>query len=320
MNKSFYKKIINLIPSADLKNCVFQNNYQFTEKDLLKFILRCAPTFKKKLELFKEATLVLEDKMLRRLAQKRIDFENKQYDAFMQAGENIVYEIEIKTAPNAADEETYLTKSFDDAVAMIKLFIKCYDIKAGELTEARYTIKKKTTNLPQSPRDIYNDKVGALGECVLDNKFRIIYLDMYHSGNEVNCKNGVDCNECNRCISSWFTTHYPHFLQHYDLIAYYDDPLYNPTHLLYGIFDSDMEKYDFDTHVINILDNRYIQNRNADFIDENGYYRIYDAHSHPDYYEVFKPDLKDVPQKVLDDYNYALPVLKKIEEEIKARK
>ncbi len=53
---------------------------------------------------------------------------------------------------------------------------------------------------------------------------------------------------------------------------------------------------------------------------EYGYYMIYDAHNHPDYYKIIKPNLQDVPQKILDDYNYALPILKKIEEENKTRK
>lgn len=311
MNKAFYKKIINLIPSADMKNYVITNGFQFREKDLLKIILEYAPTFDKKLELFEEASRMLNDKKMRLLAKKRIAFEKRQYDAFMQSDDNIVYEIQIKTDPYAADEETYLTKTFSEAVSLIKSFIKCYSIKASELVDARYTILKKTTTLPKKPNDIYKDKVGTLGKCILNSKFRIIYLDVYHFGLEVTCKN-VDCDECDRCICHWFTTHYPHFLKKYDLVAFYDDLLYNPKHLMYAICDMNMEECDVDSLVIYIKENPYIQNRNGDSKDEEGYYRIYDAHDHPSCFEIIKPNLQDVPQEIIDGYNYALPILKKI--------
>lgn len=313
MNKAFYKKIINLIPSADMKNYVFANGFQFREKDLLKIILNYAPTFDIKLKLFEEASRLLDDKSMRVLAKKRIAFENRQYNAFMQLNLHTVYQIEIKTDPNAIEEETYLTKTFDEAVILIRDYIKCYDIKAKERIYARYTIKKKTTNLPNKPSDIYNDKVGTLGQCVLDSRFRIIDLYMYNFGIEVTCKKSVDCEECDRCINDhMFSIHFPHFLKEFDLVAYYDDLMYNPKHLTYGIFDLDMEECDCDSHVIALEDNPYIINRNGDFQDENGYYRIYDAHDHPSYFEIIKPDLNDVPQGIIDGYNYAVSILKKI--------
>lgn len=314
MNTAFYKKVIDLIPSADLKYCVLQSGFRFKERDLLRIILRYAPTFDKKRKLFEEAARLSNDGSIRALAKKRIAFENKQYDAFMLSTPDTVYEIEIKIAPDAADEDTYLTDTFDEAILLIRRFIKCYAIKANELVGARYTIKKKTTNVPTKPHDIYKGRVGTLGKCVLDNAFRIIDLNMYDFGVETTCKSGVLCDECNRCIES-VETQFPHFLQQYDLIAYYDDLLYNPNHITYAVFDLDMEACDNDSHVIDLEENAYIRNRNADFRDEKGYFRIYDAHAHPLYFEIIKPNTESVPQNVLEDYTYAVSILKKIETE-----
>ena len=319
MDKSFYKKIIKLIPSADLKNFVLESGFRFNDKDLLRIILNYAPTFDKKLVLFEEASQALDDKRMRGLAKKRIAFEKRQYDSFMQPSENIVYAIKIKT--DDYGEDNFITKTFVDAVELIKNFVKYYEVKGEERACARYTLTKMTTNVPQKPGDFSykHCKIGNLGECVLDGKYNIIYLDMYHFGLEVTCKSGVDCDECNRCINYMFGTRFPHFIKKYDLVAYYDNLLYKPKHLTYAIFDFDMEKCDCDSRVINIEDNPYIQNKNAEYQDEEEYYRIYDDHDHPSYFEIIKPSLESVPQKVLDDYNYAVPMLKSIEKKIAER-
>ncbi len=316
MNKAFYRKIINLIPSADMKNYVISNGFQFREKDLLKIILEYAPTFDKRLELFEEASRLLSDKKMRLLAKKRIAFENRQYDAFMQSGPDFVYQIKIKSYMNTFDtEEEYIVKSFDEAIILIKKFLIYYDVKGAERISTRFTITKFSTKTPDKPSDFSYKKlkVGDIGDCVLDDKLRIISLDMYYFGKEVTCKSGdVDCDECERCIEDGFTTHFPHFLNKYDLVAYYNDLINTPKRLTYGIFCLDMEECDYDSLVVTIEDNPYIQNRNGYFKDEEGYYRIYDAHDHPSCFEIIKPNLQDVPQEIIDGYNYALPILKKI--------
>lgn len=318
MDKAFYKKIINLIPSADMKNYVFANGFQFREKDLLKIILNYAPTFDIKLKLFEEASRLLDDKNMRLLAKKRIAYENRQFNAFMQSGADVVYQLKIK--PDQYGEDEFMVKTFDDAIVLIKSYLKHYKIKGEERINTRYTIIKFSTRLPDKPSDFHwtRSKVGELGDCVLDGKLRIIYLDIYNFGIEVKCLKDVECEECDRCINNMFSTHFPHFLEPFELVAYYNDLMYNPKHITYGISCLDMEICDYDSLVVTIEDNPYIINRNGEFRDENGYYRIHDSHDHPSCFEIIKPDLKNVPQEIIDGYNYAVPILKKIGEERRA--
>lgn len=320
MDIKFHDKIVKLLPSKDLKDCVKAEKFTFTEQDLLKFINDYAPCFDEKLALFREAATVFCDKTAKAHAKKLIAFNEKAYADFMKPDENCVYEITIKCLPDDADEETLITKTFDDAIFMIKSWLKCFkDVGAKDNRLARYTIDKKTTSLPRYPRDIYKDKVGTVGNCVLGYKFKILNLDSYYlHANEINCKPLADCEECKTpCVGMHFPR-FPHFLKKYDLVAFYGDNQGNAgtgynAEINYGIFGLDMEECDNDTYFI-FLDNEYIKDRNVDFTNDKGYYRVFDAHSHPSYAVLFKPDLPSVPKDVYEDYLYAVEGLKKIDE------
>lgn len=75
----------------------------------------------------------------------------KAYADFIP-GENFVYQIELKTAPDAADEDTYITTTFDDAVTLIKGYLKYYQIGMKERAHARYTISKNNDVAEQTER------------------------------------------------------------------------------------------------------------------------------------------------------------------------
>jgi len=313
MNRKFHDKIISLLPSKDLINCIKTEKFIFGEEVLLKFINDYAPDFNKKLQLFNEAATVC-GKEARAHAKKLIAYNENACAEFMRADENCVYEIKIKCLPDDAEEDTLLTKTFEGAIEMIKSWLKCYrDVGAKDNKLSRYTIVKKTITLPRFPHDICNGKVGALGKCVLGHRFNILDLSMYTQDNEMHCKRGVDCDDCKRPCVDILTPSFPHFLKKYDLVAFYDDKLNNPNKISYGIFCLDMEKCDTDTYFL-FLDNEYIKKRKVDFKDENGFYRVFNAHCHPSYAELFKPDISDVPKEVYDDYLYAVEGLKKLDD------
>lgn len=317
MDKKFHKKVIALLPSKDLIKCVNEQHFEFREEDLLKFINDYSLSFDEMMALFEEAAATFTGKQAKRHAKKLIDFNRKNFDEFMREDADCVYEINIKCHPDDADEDTLITKSFPDALEMIKSWLKCYsDVGAKDNKFARYTIVKKTTTLPKRPIDLYKDKVGSLGKCVLGHKFKILNLDLYKSGNEITCKANADCDECKTPCVSWTSPHFPHFLKQYDLVAFQCNMLLNPREICYGILGSDMEEYDYDSYVIDI-DNEYIKNRNIDYKDNDGWYGVYMAHCHPSYAKIFKPDPNSVPQQIYDDYVYAVEGLKKLDEKDK---
>lgn len=314
MTKKLYNDIIATIPSPDLLAYIKRDGFRFGETKLLKIIDVCARTFDEKLDLFERASREFENKRDRAHAKKLVNHNKRQYDEFMRADDNCVYETDIKCEPDDK-EDTIITKTFDDAVQNIKMYIRHYaDVGIKDGKYARYIIRKKTATVATRPSDIGRDKVGTLGECVLGQRFKILDLSMYGFGDEKKCKSTIlYCEECeNPCVFA-IRVKYPHFLKKYDLVAYQADPTLNPRDISYGILGVSMDDCDDDSYVIK-LDNKYIKNRNAAYRDEDGYYRIYDAHWHPYYCQIFKPDIGSLPDGVYDDYLYAVEELKKIDE------
>lgn len=314
MYKKFHKRVVKLLPSKDLIKCVNEQGFIFKEEELLKFIDCYAPSFDEKLALFEEATRIFTEKQSIRHAKKLIAYNKKMYDYFISDDCDCVYEVKIKCMPDDADEETMIVKSFSDAVEMIKCWLKCYaNVGAKDNKYARYTVKKKTTTLPARPYDIYCDKVGLQGACVLGHKFKILDLYVARMKNEMNCKT-LDCEECKMPCIGMISPRFPHFLEKYDLVAFHSNLLHAPHNICYGIFVGDMDECDYDSYVV-LLDNEYIINRRVSYKDENGWYPVFRYHSHDSYDTLFKPDLMDVPQNVLDDYAYAVEELRKIDNE-----
>lgn len=308
--KEFCNKVIRLIPSLSLKDYVLKTGYKFNEKELLKIILEYSPTFAKRLEFFEAASHVFSDREMCALAKKRLKYDRNQYNAFMQSDSNCVYEVEMIFYPGAPKEDTYILTTFEDVVTLVNHFVKYYNVKACKRRSARYIVRKKTTLAPLKPSDL-DLKIGTLGICILDEHFDIVMLHMYNArGSEVACKRGAMCSDCQRCIDMT-EPHFPHFIKKYDLVAFYDNLILDPSHITYGIFCGDMEKDDY-PYVI-LLDSEYITQRNIYCRGDNGYYCVYIDHSHPLYFEIYKPSVEDVPKNILDDYYYAAENLRIME-------
>lgn len=315
MNK-LYNDIIKTIPSPDLREYLKRHDFRFTESELIKIIYSCSREYDETISLLRRAETEFNGKRERAHAKKLADNLKRKFDAFMLADSDHVYETEIKCNPDDI-EDTYINKTFDDAVQTLKMFIKCYSdvgLKDGE--NSRYTITKKTTTRAMRPSDIYRERVGAVGQCILGRRFKILYVDMYAYGNEKPCRHGTwCCDECKDPCAHGIFPAYPHFLEKYDLVGYHMSADPRPCSASYGILANDMTERNYDSYVID-LDNKYIKERNAAYRDENRYYRVFDAHEHPDYCYIFKPDPATLPDGVYDDYIYAREEIKKIDEAI----
>ena len=323
--KTLENRIIKLLPSQTLKDYLKTSKFRFSEKDLLKFVEDYSPTFETKLKLLEEAAEVFTDKSVVKHARKLLEYHKKSFDEYMTASNDAVYEVEIFCNPDDR-EETYILKTFDDAIVLIKKYLKYYrDIGVKDNKRSQYRILKKTTAAPRKPSDLCC-KVGEIGRCVLGYGQVIKSVEMHYNGSYWK-KCGGHCVDCaDECIDV-HSPHFPVFLQQYDLVAYktawdctvvdYGDRACKCDsygNIVYGILTTNMREYDDDTHVV-LLNNVYIRERNAFYRDEEGYYRIYDAHDHPSYAELYKPDLTQIDKKVLTDYEYAVQALKEIEKQ-----
>ncbi|MCM1236368.1 MAG: hypothetical protein NC489_40325 [Ruminococcus flavefaciens] len=319
------KKIVNLLPSETLKNYVFLHNFKFTEKDLLKFIDEYSPYLDVKLSLFKSAAELFCDKQTKLQAEKLIAFQKNALEIFKTCAEDEVYETDIKCSPYDSGE-TYITKTYEGALELIKKYLKYYGDIAKEDENSYYTIVKKSASVPKKPSDFSYKKniIGDRAECVLGKGLRVKRVDNYKSGYEYGLCRGKDCDDCRHVCVKMHCPAYPPFLEKYSLVAY--KPPFPPCFMdrrlrqgdldiRYGVFLYDMNEVDNDSYVLDLTDNPYIKDRTADKKEADGYYHVYDAHCHPDLAEIFVPDKCDVPGEIYGDYLYTVDVLKKLEEE-----
>ena len=235
---------------------------------------------------------------------------------FMRAAPEFVYRIQIKTKPSASYDEyddTYIVATYDDAIAWIDKYLKYFKIRAKECADARYTITKVSMGVPDTFRNFFN-RIGAVGQCVLNCRYEILSLEMYGFRIETACKRGADgCDECRRCIQR-AETKFPHYLKKYDLVAYYKYFLYDPTAVAYGMFVLDMDECDDDTYVVLLENNEFLRNKPFEIKTEADYWQLCDAHCHPDYYEIFLPNPDCVPKQIYEDYLRVVEGLKSLEE------
>lgn len=242
------------------------------------------------------------------------------YEKFMTPSAYEVYEVDIKCDP-LDNEETYIVRTFEDALATVRAFLKYYkSVGARDRAWSRHTVTKKTVGAPRRPRDLY-DKLGITGECTLGKGLKI--KDIYARGMNAEFRCKRDCDECgNKCIACHDVA-YPVFLDKYELVGFHSgryvrtgrDLKAGYSDIEYGVNITDMREFNAGSPCVVALDNEYIKERKADTKDENGYYPVYDSHDHPDYAELFKPDVDSLPRGVYDDYLYAAKVLKKLDEE-----
>lgn len=299
------------MPSADLRAAVATRDFVFGAVDLLKFIDDYAPTYAQKLGLFSEAARELGDKRAARHALKLIEHNKRKYDAFMTASDDAVYEVDIKCEP-LDSEETYIVKTFDDALAVIRMFLKRYKrVGARDGKLARYTVTKKTAVAPKRPGDI--NKLGAVGECVLGMGLEILSVDAYDMGNEYRCV--ADCDDCkHKCLNAHFPA-YPAFIEPFSLVAFHSGAYRKTenggyTDVEYGVLACDMAESPDYSYVV-MTDGKYDKKPNVNDCTVDDCYRMLDAHCHPPYAELFVPDVSAVPKDVYSDCAYISTALRR---------
>ena len=202
-------EIIELLPSADLKAKIKETNHQFTEDELLQIIYTYAPSFNARLDLLGRFAEIASPE-ISALAKAHIEHEQENFALFTEPAENVVYELHIKTTPDAW-EENYLCASYNDALVCIDRFYEEYADFSKETEQTRYKILK---------RKIFSKCVkfnnDAASECLLGPNKTVLEVSDYQNYFESFCeKKGI-------CPPDTDDVMYPCFAKNLALIHYTD--------------------------------------------------------------------------------------------------
>ena len=208
-------EIIELLPSADLKAKIRKTNYQFKENELLQIIYTYAPTFDARLTLLgRFAEIASPD--ISALAKVYIEYEQENFNRFVDAPEGFVYELCIKETPDT-HEEKYLCSSYRAALICIDRFYEEYaSVDAKETDKTRYKILKRKIF---SQNDKFDEDV--YGDCVLGQNKTVLEVSDYK--NPADCELDVLCSECKEiCPRRCDDLSFPCFACNHSIIKYQD--------------------------------------------------------------------------------------------------
>lgn len=222
------EKIIELLPSEDLKVQIKETNHRFEEKELLQIIYDYAPTFDKKQELlYQFANISSVD--ISAQAQAYAKYDQDVFENFTKESGGFVYELHIKENPNC-EKVSYICSSYEAALACIDRYYEEYaDYGFKETNKTRYQIVK---------RKIFSENQGLEkdinAELVLGENKTVLKIWSY---DDINCNSETLCSDCEEiCPSRVININYPIFAQNHDIIKYLDDE--GQTRLAVNIWDS----------------------------------------------------------------------------------
>ena len=119
------EKIIELLPSSDLKQKIKEVGHTFFDNELLQIIERYAPTITEKHDMMLQfAATVSED--VAALAREYVGYEKALIERLITKTPGAVYELSIKDTPDSF-EEKYLADSFDSALGLIDKYYEEYE-------------------------------------------------------------------------------------------------------------------------------------------------------------------------------------------------
>ena len=210
------ERIIDLLPSKDLKAKIKETKHQFTESELLQIIYNYAPTFDEKLSMLAQFSTVASPEIAA-LANAYIEYEQKNYNKFAEETAGFVYELHIKEDSTSPDV-SYLCSSYKAALACIDLFYEEYAFIGSKETEkTKYRIKKRKIFFEENTFE-----EDAYAECVLGrNKVILKVSDL--QDDTTSCELETLCSECKEiCPYRCDELRFPCFAHDYAIIKYLD--------------------------------------------------------------------------------------------------
>lgn len=205
-------KIIELLPSNDLKAEIRRTDYKFSDGQLLQIIYKYAPTFDERISLMERFAEQAEPNIAQ-LARFFIADQKELLKQFQENDGSFIYELNIKKNPDSYCEK-YICASFEAALRCIDGYYEHYSPYVKETEQTIYrVVKRKIFDINiEFDEDYYaecNLRAGKVIVSVRDNKR---YGD---------CGFDNSCTDCDQiCVWRQDQLTFPCFVKHLDIVRY----------------------------------------------------------------------------------------------------
>ncbi|MBR2024179.1 MAG: hypothetical protein IKA02_00035 [Clostridia bacterium] len=202
-----YREIIELLPSKDLKNKIYEVNHKFTSRELLQIIQNYGRNFNEKQRLW---NYVFENETEEKeLIETYIRYQNSLLDRLYSDGKYYVY----IGGYNYTDYKEYYLGSIQECMSAINYFLD----EHYERPPKNITIEKF--------RDEDDENGSLYGKyqlkCVLNEHGEIVSL-IENAPKDFDCK--YKCMQCGfQCKHPFLNVFYPSFVNSGEVVRYYEN-------------------------------------------------------------------------------------------------
>jgi len=204
-------KIIELLPSNDLKAEIHRTDYKFTDGQLLQIIYKYAPTFDERIGLMEDFAKQAEPDIAE-LAALFVADQKELLRKFKENDGSFVYELNIKDTPDSYCER-YICASFEAALKCIDGYYEHYSFAQETDQTICRVVKRKIFGVNSE----FDDDNYA--QCNLRAKKVIVSVrDNKRYGD---CNLDKTCDACDQiCIYRQDALTFPCFIKHLDIVRY----------------------------------------------------------------------------------------------------
>jgi hypothetical protein len=207
------EKIIECLPSGDLKKKIRETNFVFSEKELLQIILDYANPMDLRHDMLLKFSEISSPE-ISALAREFIRYDNVAFDAFKN-NNGAVYKLKIREDPYSAEYE-YFCQTYDAALALIDKYGEKYKFEENE--DTIYEIIKERLFCENDT--FFDDEIFS--GCILGPGKTLV--DVWsHEVDTGECTVDNACSDCDQiCHHNCAEVKYPNFAENYSLIKYID--------------------------------------------------------------------------------------------------
>lgn len=307
INRKLEKEIINLIPSKTLKDEIYMRKHKFSDLELAQIVIEFASTWKEMMDyLFKLKKEIKEAKVVEYISQY-IEIEQKQYELLVANDSDYVYEVDMY--PGSPGDK-YLCPSYESAYITIGSYEKAYKEFIDIRVKNNIIISKCKVAIRENPEDIDEGEGPVYAVLNSDKEIKRIYsyledVDIEKIGIELNAIKYPDCFKEGDLVYI-NTQNFPEFiLSSYNYYIEFDE------NKRYGInsFDN-IKKFGEEVDECCFLDlsSEYVEYKKIEN-NKEGYCEYLMDHMHIDFGYLEKAKLEELPNKIYEDYKYAVETL-----------